>query len=459
MISTLAAGWPGRRRRDDHLGHERAVGLARRLRHHPGSLASSQSSSALVTLAQRAADRPRPEHDLLLPRDVGDAAGNTSTEPPAAHGAAELHDSLREPHRHHRRRLRRRDARTPTPTSPRPGTARSSCGRPWAQSSRRPGAAGRLVRASPGTRRRRRQRDRRGRSARTSTAPLAGTSATYGSGRSLEFVATFGGGNFQHVGFGVDFNNDPDWAIFSIKGDGTFNARDNNGGAQPTRSFRAALIGSPHRYRIEWDADRGPLLRRRRASSRPTRSLRLPPRCALAASDLNAGGADVVGRLAPHEPVPAAGSFNSRVFDAGQQVAWGTLSGRRTPRPGPRSCLSVRTGNTPTPDGSWSSFTPIATNGGDIPGNSRYVQYRADLTPTGPGSDPGPERGDGRLHAGADTTPPTIVRPAPAPERHRCRPRHATSRSSSASRWTRPRSTPRPSACARRAPAATSRRP
>ena len=53
----------------------------------------------------------------------------------------------------------------------------------------------------------------------------AGTSATYGSGRSLEFEATFQATPFTHIGFGVDYNTDPTWAMFSIKGDGNLYAR------------------------------------------------------------------------------------------------------------------------------------------------------------------------------------------------------------------------------------------
>src|SRR5262249_38289991 len=43
---------------------------------------------------------------------------------------------------------------------------------------------------------------------------LAGTSALFGRGRSLEFVATFTGDAFQHAGLGTDLSAAP-WAIFS----------------------------------------------------------------------------------------------------------------------------------------------------------------------------------------------------------------------------------------------------
>ena len=41
-----------------------------------------------------------------------------------------------------------------------------------------------------------------------------GTNATFGPGRSIDFVATFTAGPYQHVGLGLDFNLTP-WAIFS----------------------------------------------------------------------------------------------------------------------------------------------------------------------------------------------------------------------------------------------------
>jgi hypothetical protein len=48
----------------------------------------------------------------------------------------------------------------------------------------------------------------------------------------------------------------------------------------------------------------------------------------------------------------------------------------------------VRTGDTPTPDGTWSAFAEVASSGGEIPGNSRYVQYRAELSSSDPNRTP-----------------------------------------------------------------------
>ena len=45
--------------------------------------------------------------------------------------------------------------------------------------------------------------------------------------------------------------------------------------------------------------------------------------------------------------------------------------------------MSVRFGDTPTPDGSWTAFVPVASSGASISGNSRYAQYAATLSDIG----------------------------------------------------------------------------
>src|SRR5690606_15514534 len=45
--------------------------------------------------------------------------------------------------------------------------------------------------------------------------------------------------------------------------------------------------------------------------------------------------------------------------------------------------MSVRFGDTPVPDGSWSSFIPVNYSGGPAAATSRYAQYRAVLTGAG----------------------------------------------------------------------------
>jgi hypothetical protein len=67
------------------------------------------------------------------------------------------------------------------------------------------------------------------------------------------------------------------------------------------------------------------------------------------------------------------------VIDGGGLVNWTTLSWTgRTPAD-TAIVMAVRTGNTPTPDATWTPFTTICTSGSPIGASARYLQYRAVL--------------------------------------------------------------------------------
>ena len=204
----------------------------------------------------------------------------------------------------------------------------------------------------------------------------AGTTNLYGSGRSLEFVATFPSAPFTHVGFGVDYNSDPSWMMFSVKGDGNLYARTNPGGTDTL--LPSSLIGSPHRYRIEWGASDvkyyvdGNLVATHSVSFGATQLRPL-------ASEFNTGGGSLSVDWLRMTPYANSGTFDSRVIDAGEAVEWDGLSWSADTPAGTSVALSVRTGDTPTPDGTWSAWTPVAASGDDIPGSSRYAQYRAEF--------------------------------------------------------------------------------
>ncbi len=241
----------------------------------------------------------------------------------------------------------------------------------------------------------------------------ARTAATYGSGRSLEFVANFSGQAAEHVGFGVDLNNDPNWAIFSVMADGSFNAR-TNGPATTDTLLPSNLLGSPHLYRIEWGATEvrfyvdGALVATQAANFGSTQMRPI-------ASDFTAGGGEVSVDWMRMSPYPASGTFTSRVFDAGQAADWGALSWHANAPPNTSVQISVRTGDTPTPDGNWSAFTPINSSGGDIPGNSRYVQYQAELGSSDANQTLTLNDVSIAYSVGVDQTPPTITGRSPSP--------------------------------------------
>ncbi|MCI0571466.1 MAG: hypothetical protein L0Y66_11990 [Myxococcaceae bacterium] len=73
-------------------------------------------------------------------------------------------------------------------------------------------------------------------------------------------------------------------------------------------------------------------------------------------------------------------TFVVDVFDAGQSVTWGAFSWLASLPPGTAVTLQVRTGNAPTPDASWSAFTPVTASGDAVGSTARYLQYRAFLS-------------------------------------------------------------------------------
>ncbi len=74
-----------------------------------------------------------------------------------------------------------------------------------------------------------------------------------------------------------------------------------------------------------------------------------------------------------------SGSLVSSVFTPGASTDWGEVHWTEYKPAGSNVTCEVRTGNTATPDGSWSGWTAV-TNGGTVPGGAtQYIQYRVSL--------------------------------------------------------------------------------
>jgi len=95
------------------------------------------------------------------------------------------------------------------------------------------------------------------------------------------------------------------------------------------------------------------------------------------------GGPSLVVDWVRMSPYPASGTFLSRVLDASGPVDWGTVAWTAATPAGTSIVLSVLTGDTSTPDGTWTDFSPIS-NGGSVGHPSRYLQYRAELATSKP---------------------------------------------------------------------------
>jgi hypothetical protein len=247
-----------------------------------------------------------------------------------------------------------------------------------------------------------------------------GPDTLFGPGRSLEFQATFNGSPWQHIGFSLDFSNPP-YAMFSSYLGGALYAR-TSGSSNETTLIPGNWLGAPHLYRIDWNANSidyfidGALV----VSHAITVSGSLRPIASDFDVDSNPLQVDWM-RLGPYAP---AGAYLSSVYDAGSVVTWSNVTWSSVVPAGTSLGVSVRMGNTPNPDSSWTSFVQLAGSGAMIGGVSRYLQYRADLSASAPGVTPvlqdvtinyaastGGPLGGG-IH---DTTPPAIASAVPAP--------------------------------------------
>ena len=238
-----------------------------------------------------------------------------------------------------------------------------------------------------------------------STARRVGRTSTFAAGRTLEFAATFSGAAHQHVGFGVDFNSQP-WAMFSTAGGGGLFARTNGTSTQIAGNW----FGSPHLFRIEWTTTGATYFIDGQQVASQAVGIATPMRPLV--SDFDLGGGNIVLNWLRMSPYSATGTFTSRVLDAGAVAAWGAATWNADVPTGTALGMSVRTGNSPTPDGTWSNFTPLASSGATVGASARYLQYRVSSTSSNGSATP--VLRDISFQVGGappnpDTTPPTIT--------------------------------------------------
>jgi hypothetical protein len=238
----------------------------------------------------------------------------------------------------------------------------------------------------------------------------AGTSATYGPGSSLEFMATFSGAASEHVGFGIDFTNAP-WAMFSTKGGGGLYARTNNGSTFTDTLLPGNWLGTVHRFRIDWTATGATFWVD--GTQVATQAVPIATSMHILASD-DVGAGTLPVKWVHLTPYASSATFVSRVFDAGQAVTWGTLSWDAALPANTAVALSVRMGNTATPDSSWTDWIPMSASGAVIGGVSRYAQYRAALTSTDPGQTPVLQDVSLGYNTLPDTVAPRVISTTPA---------------------------------------------
>jgi hypothetical protein len=196
----------------------------------------------------------------------------------------------------------------------------------------------------------------------------------------LDFVATFTAVPFQHGGFALSFNENR-WAMFSTGSTGTgLFARTHNGSAAIETPVPGSLFGSPHRYRIHWNAASvqffvdGVLV--------ATHNTTINAQMRAMFTDFQAGGGALTVDSVEIGPYATSGTFVSRVLDVGSETTWTSAISTTEVPAGTTLQLSARFGNTPAPDGTWSSFAPVSLGTAPLSATSRYVQYQAVLAGT-----------------------------------------------------------------------------
>jgi sugar lactone lactonase YvrE len=134
-------------------------------------------------------------------------------------------------------------------------------------------------------------------------------------------------------------------------------------------------------YRLQGDPARATLVAR--ASAQQVTSLYRDARGRLHYATANPGK---IFRLASERA--ARGTYESEPHDAQMVATWGSLSWRGRTTGGGRIELFTRTGNTPTPDDTWSEWSSAYSSAEGSPISSpkaRYLQWRAVLSGRGDG--------------------------------------------------------------------------
>ncbi|MDX2302057.1 MAG: DUF4082 domain-containing protein [Microscillaceae bacterium] len=205
---------------------------------------------------------------------------------------------------------------------------------------------------------------------------------TFAPGTTLEFKATYAAGDFQNVGFSADqpFNNNP-WIVIGRgnigTGDNGLYARNSDG---QNILLGTNLLNQQHTYSIKWNTNGsfefyvdGILV------NTPAFTQTVSSPMYLQISNFNVDANPLTVDWMRVSPYSSPGTFISRVFDAGTPKVWGAASWTVQSPSGTSIQFSQRQGNTATPDGTWTAFAPINSNGADIEGVSRYIQYQAVL--------------------------------------------------------------------------------
>jgi hypothetical protein len=215
-------------------------------------------------------------------------------------------------------------------------------------------------------------------------ASLIGGLTTIGTGRGLDFVATFTGKN-QAVGFGAGAVSSP-LAVFIVKNDLQLYARTvapNTNGVVKTQETLIAGVewkSTPHTYTVDWNGSRavyrvdGVALVAH--SNAQAGSLAVGPMI----YDGNAGAGALSVDWIRLTPFALAGTYTLRVDSGDAATAWGRLTSTLQTPAGTGAAIRYRIGNTASPDATWSAPVAIVGGGDPVNGTGRYIEITVEMT-------------------------------------------------------------------------------
>jgi hypothetical protein len=203
-------------------------------------------------------------------------------------------------------------------------------------------------------------------------------------GRTLTFAATFDGRSTQSVGWSGG-SGQPS-ATFSTRNGALVAATSPDGKTSTDAALPTGLLGAEHRFAITLAAGSVTYF----VDGRQVATATGPAGGQLRATAVDATSDSVPLlvnwiRVGNHA---GSGALTSRVLDARVTVSWAAVRGQADLPAGTAIGVSVRTGNTPKPDGSWSKWITIPRSGGALAARSRYLQYRVTLSTSVPGVTP-----------------------------------------------------------------------
>jgi hypothetical protein len=194
--------------------------------------------------------------------------------------------------------------------------------------------------------------------------------------RAVDFSATFAARPDQHAGFGIDYTEVP-WVMFSTKWGRRLYARTHLIGIED-KKLAGAWLGGAHHFRIEWNVlDINFLVDGERAAYL---LVPVPGYMRAVAANQRLGGPPLQVEWMRVSPYATAGTFRSRVLDAGGAVDWLDATWQADVPAAATLRLSVRTGDGARPDRTWSPWRRLAAAGAPVDATSRYLQYRARMT-------------------------------------------------------------------------------